>query len=154
MADPLVAGHYGKAAFDAVGPLLLIGWAEVGPVLLQALATVSATGHPGVVAQTVDSGNAAVEPREGMHVGAELLERARHEDRSHRKLYQRPISAENLREGLGIGAERPRTLVRLVRAERGISASRSSYLESSRLRRSPGWVPRRGRRGFRCWRGQ
>lgn len=30
VADPLVTGAYGKAAFDAVGPLLLIGWAEVG----------------------------------------------------------------------------------------------------------------------------
>ena len=30
IADPLVTGAYGKAAFDAVGPLLLIGWAEVG----------------------------------------------------------------------------------------------------------------------------
>ncbi|HEX4103276.1 MAG TPA: hypothetical protein VHY21_22490 [Pseudonocardiaceae bacterium] len=30
VADPLVGGEYGKAAFDAVGPLLLIGWAEVG----------------------------------------------------------------------------------------------------------------------------
>jgi hypothetical protein len=30
MADPVVAGQYGKAAFDAVGPLLLIGWADVG----------------------------------------------------------------------------------------------------------------------------
>ncbi|PWK89555.1 hypothetical protein C8D88_102830 [Lentzea atacamensis] len=30
VADPLIAGMYGKAAFDAVGPLLLIGWAEVG----------------------------------------------------------------------------------------------------------------------------
>lgn len=37
VADPLVAGEYGKAAFDAVGPLLLIGWAEVGPDLLGAL---------------------------------------------------------------------------------------------------------------------
>jgi hypothetical protein len=31
-----VAGEFGKAMFDAVGPLLLIGWAEVGPQLLQA----------------------------------------------------------------------------------------------------------------------
>jgi hypothetical protein len=28
VADPLVAGQYGKAAFDAVGPLLLIGWGK------------------------------------------------------------------------------------------------------------------------------
>jgi hypothetical protein len=43
VADPLVAGQYGKAAFDAVGPLLLIGWAEVGPDLLRAL---TAAGRP------------------------------------------------------------------------------------------------------------
>ncbi|MGK4593741.1 hypothetical protein [Amycolatopsis sp. w19] len=35
----MVVGDYGKAAFDAVGPLLLIGWAEVGPDLLSALST-------------------------------------------------------------------------------------------------------------------
>jgi hypothetical protein len=31
VADPLIAGLWGRAAFDAVGPLLLIGWGEVGP---------------------------------------------------------------------------------------------------------------------------
>jgi hypothetical protein len=30
VAQPLIAGEVGKALFDAVGPLLLIGWAEVG----------------------------------------------------------------------------------------------------------------------------
>jgi hypothetical protein len=43
IADPLVTGAYGKAAFDAVGPLLFIGWAEVGPGLLQAITTISTT---------------------------------------------------------------------------------------------------------------
>jgi hypothetical protein len=38
IADPIRTGQYGKAAFDAVGPLLLIGWAEVGPGLLHAIA--------------------------------------------------------------------------------------------------------------------
>ncbi|GLY68789.1 hypothetical protein Atai01_54080 [Amycolatopsis taiwanensis] len=28
VTDPLLVGHWGRAAFDAVGPLLLIGWAE------------------------------------------------------------------------------------------------------------------------------
>ncbi len=37
VAEPIIAGDYGKAAFDAVGPLLLIGWSEVGPGLLQAM---------------------------------------------------------------------------------------------------------------------
>jgi hypothetical protein len=44
VADPLVAGEYGKAAFDAVGPLLLIGWAEVGPGFLQAIGQAGALG--------------------------------------------------------------------------------------------------------------
>lgn len=35
IADPLLAGQFGKAAFDAVGPLLLMGWSEVGPGFLQ-----------------------------------------------------------------------------------------------------------------------
>lgn len=43
-ADPLIAGVLGKAAFDAVGPVLLIGWAEAGPGLLHALATTNRQG--------------------------------------------------------------------------------------------------------------
>ncbi|MGW4213643.1 hypothetical protein ACWEIJ_37065, partial [Lentzea sp. NPDC004789] len=37
VAEPLLAGKYGKAAFDAVGPVLLVGWAEIGPQVLQTL---------------------------------------------------------------------------------------------------------------------
>jgi hypothetical protein len=122
VAEPLIAGEVGKALFDAVGPLLLIGWSEVGPVLLPALAAVSATERPGAVAQTADSDSASAEQSEGVNVDAELLDRARHEDRRHRELYQRPVSAESLRKALGVGAERSRTLVKLVRAERSISA--------------------------------
>jgi hypothetical protein len=35
-AEPVLSGDCGKAAFDAVGPMLLIGWTEVGPQVLQA----------------------------------------------------------------------------------------------------------------------
>jgi hypothetical protein len=38
VAEPALAGNPGKAAFDAVGPLLLIGWGEVGPALLGVMA--------------------------------------------------------------------------------------------------------------------
>jgi hypothetical protein len=41
IADPVSVGQWGKAAFDSVGPLLLIGWAEAGPGLLRALSAVS-----------------------------------------------------------------------------------------------------------------
>lgn len=37
VADPVCAGRWGTAAFDSVGPLLLIAWAEVGPGLLRGL---------------------------------------------------------------------------------------------------------------------
>jgi hypothetical protein len=45
VAEPVIAGDYGKAAFDAVGPALLIGWSEVGPGLLRAMRH-PATFHP------------------------------------------------------------------------------------------------------------
>ncbi|MFI0735001.1 DUF2637 domain-containing protein [Streptomyces sp. NPDC021225] len=35
VAEPLVAKHYGRAAVDAVAPLLLLGWGAVGPQLLR-----------------------------------------------------------------------------------------------------------------------
>jgi hypothetical protein len=37
IAGPVAASAYGRAAFDAVGPALLIGWAETGPGLLRHL---------------------------------------------------------------------------------------------------------------------
>jgi hypothetical protein len=40
VAEPALAGNPGKAAFDAVGPLLLIGWSEVGPGLLGSMAQI------------------------------------------------------------------------------------------------------------------
>jgi hypothetical protein len=38
-AAPLLADDYGRAGFDAIAPLLLIGWSEVGPRLLALLHT-------------------------------------------------------------------------------------------------------------------
>jgi hypothetical protein len=37
IAGPVTAGAYGRAAFDSVGPGLLIGWAETGPRMLRFL---------------------------------------------------------------------------------------------------------------------
>ncbi|MBE8471603.1 DUF2637 domain-containing protein [Streptomyces justiciae] len=49
IAEPVVAGHYGRAAIDAVAPLLLLGWGAVGPQLLRsfhAVATYAAEPAP------------------------------------------------------------------------------------------------------------
>ncbi|MBT2397487.1 DUF2637 domain-containing protein [Streptomyces sp. ISL-100] len=35
IAEPVIAGHYGRACVDAVAPLLLLGWGAVGPALLR-----------------------------------------------------------------------------------------------------------------------
>ena len=142
VADPLVAGEYGKAAFDAVGPLLLIGWAEVGPGFLQAIGTTcppeAAAGGDRVAAAKaigVEANELVVTPgRSGgdrrdvkpskldqqaprSRPWEVLLEQARHEDTAHRATHQRPISADALRVRLGIGATSARRLVKIVRAE-------------------------------------
>ncbi|WFB08348.1 DUF2637 domain-containing protein [Streptomyces sp. LX-29] len=41
IAEPLATEHYGRAAVDAVAPLLLLGWGAVGPQLLRHFHTVA-----------------------------------------------------------------------------------------------------------------
>ncbi|MFJ9612558.1 DUF2637 domain-containing protein [Streptomyces noursei] len=43
IAEPLIAHHWGRAAVDAVAPLLLLGWGAVGPQLLRHFHTVTRT---------------------------------------------------------------------------------------------------------------
>ncbi len=142
VADPLVAGQYGKAAFDAVGPLLLIGWAEVGSDLLRALTTATrpATATPDDVkpmqaacidelpaagqagpetsgdARPNDADKQSKRPASSL-VDDDLLERARQEDTRHWDAHRRPISAETLRRNFRIGAARSRMLVAIIRAD-------------------------------------
>jgi len=145
VADPLVAGEYGKAAFDAVGPLLLIGWAEVGPDLLRALTIARQAGEatlddakpvqaafadePTAVGQTApkSSGNDTKPdgaPADGQStlaasnmVDDDLFERARDADARHWDEHRRPISADTLRRKLRIGAARSRLLVAIIRSD-------------------------------------
>ncbi|RSD13554.1 hypothetical protein [Amycolatopsis eburnea] len=124
VADPVFAGQWGKAAFDSVGPLLLIGWAEAGPGLLRALAAASAdlrsTPVVGSSPRNLVSGSLeqeAPEARGGADLRGELIERARQADAEHWRRYRRPISAENLRKQLRVGAVTSRDLVAVVRLE-------------------------------------
>lgn len=129
VADPLIAGQYGRAAFDAVGPLLLIGWAEVGPGLLQALSGATGGGrdldYPSLMqgksakesAIEVACPQAVDQPLGAGDLDAGLLRRAREEDARHWAEHRRPISAESLRKQLRIGSARSRLLVAMIRAE-------------------------------------
>jgi hypothetical protein len=135
VADPLVTGAYDKAAFDAVGPLLLIGWAEVAPGLLQAITNITSPASTAFDAEALNSGDGCRASHD--HVGEptpeetegstdaipevsahdELLDRARRADAQHWTDYRRPISADTLRRSLRISSARARFLVSIIRAE-------------------------------------
>jgi hypothetical protein len=134
-ADPLIAGQFGKAAFDAVGPLLLIGWAETGPALLAAIAHTSALQTEAIAENESISSDAAsaVRSREAVDGSDDKVERidlrrrrpddlvqqARQEDLQHWKEHRRPISAETLRKRLHVGARTSRDLVTIIRSDYG-----------------------------------
>jgi hypothetical protein len=143
VAEPVIAGEYGKAAFDSVGCLLLIGWAEVGPGLLQAMSEAakdryaagvrgvppqSSPAHAAVTAGGGEGSDGGMKLPRQRRVGTsrparvsegseDLLVRARAEDTRHWELHRRPISAEALRKRLRVGAARSRDLVAQMREE-------------------------------------
>jgi hypothetical protein len=137
VTDPLIAGHIGRAVFDAVGPLLLIGWAEVGPGLLQ---EINAVAEPPLRhdddAQAVLRDNVAVNatsraasPRPELSLVRkpdELIALARMEDAQHWAAHRRPISAETLRKRLRVGTARSRSLVAAIRSDRYLEALSSA----------------------------
>ncbi|MGW3443904.1 DUF2637 domain-containing protein [Streptomyces sp. NPDC001076] len=140
VTDPLLSGQTGKAAFDAVGPLLLIGWAEVGPGLLQAMNGMAEQdgAHSTATQGPPDQEAVQYEPRPIRTAHDALLERARREDAEHWELHRRPISAETLRKRLHIGAARSRTLVATLRDDRTEGLNVEPY-PSVRTSRVPEW---------------
>ncbi|MEA5358297.1 hypothetical protein VA596_02010 [Amycolatopsis sp., V23-08] len=160
IADPIFAGQWGKAAFDSVGPLLLIGWADTGPGLFRALRAANidlGSVQPPLATPADLVDDDLVEDPTGSQydkqLGAasggpaelddrELLERARQADAEHWQCYRRPISAETLRKQLRVGAKASRELVAVVRSEnvqRGcLSEAQSSSAEVPRKLHSAG----------------
>jgi hypothetical protein len=114
----MLAGLWARAAFDAVGPLLLIGWSHVGPDLLRAMVTDDQ-------AETADAPPSSAPPK-GRSDGATaaggtdrlaaLRARADEADRAHWRARGRPISAATLRDELGVASETARALVRELRS--------------------------------------
>lgn len=128
VAEPIVAGHYGRAAVDAVAPLLLLGWGSVGPQLLRAFHTVArpavSTPLPDSIASesetTSDASRAAVPlivpapasvapqvapapASAAVKVPEPLLTEARSIATSHHTEHGEPITAAQLKTRLGIG---------------------------------------------------
>ncbi|WP_223297417.1 DUF2637 domain-containing protein [Catenulispora acidiphila] len=143
-AESICAGRYGTAAFDAVAPLLLLGWSENGPWLLRQIYTVrslhAATG-PGPAAAEQASATAVVpvldnadsgpaeppagqdEPAQQAGIGEDpLLARARELDKAHRRTSGRGISRDRLRDELRIQRNRASELCQRLRAEAAAAA--------------------------------
>ena len=141
-AEPILRHAYGQAAFDAVAPLLLIGWSEVGPALLTQIHLASSPTRPrpprttAAVKSDSPTPSRSSAPTMQTHPAktgrsrriphAELLDRARRVDLEHRQNRGRPASADTVRAALGIGSAQARELVAAVRAEQ---------------HQAPGWDP-------------
>lgn len=149
VADPLLAGEWGRAAFDAVGPLLLIGWAEVGPGLLRALVVAEARAGESPSPERADPEVVGLLHRpadvpDGPHIWSagssgpapdDLLDRTRRADAEHWLTHRRPISAETLRRRLEIGAKTARVLVAQVRQEYAVTAAGAPHVSGAGTRR-------------------
>ncbi|MEV6783435.1 DUF2637 domain-containing protein [Streptomyces sp. NPDC051098] len=126
VAEPIVAGHYGRAAVDAVAPLLLLGWGSVGPQLLRAFHTVARPAVPAPRPDEIDStpetapdasrptvpltAPAPIAPQIASapaspvaKVPEPLLTEARSIATSHHTEHGEPITAAQLKTRLGIG---------------------------------------------------
>ncbi|MBE4741968.1 DUF2637 domain-containing protein [Streptomyces caniscabiei] len=127
VAEPIVAGHYGRAAVDAVAPLLLLGWGSVGPQLLRAFHTVARPAVPASQQDKIESvpETASDAPRPAVplttapapvappiapapastavKVPEPLLTEARSIAMSHHTEHGEPITAAQLKTRLGIG---------------------------------------------------
>ena len=114
-------GHrqFGTALVDAVGPALLIGWAETGPWMLRQIHAVCPPAMPGRPAPERPEAAPAAPPPV---LPAGLLNRARELDAEHRAATGRPISRDALRARLRIGRDRAGALVAAVRAEAAAGA--------------------------------
>ncbi|MFE2518991.1 DUF2637 domain-containing protein [Streptomyces mirabilis] len=128
VAEPIVAGHYGRAAVDAVAPLLLLGWGAVGPQLLRAFHTVArpaeAAPSPDKIESEPETASDTVLPAvplviataspvtprialaptsPAVKVPEQLLTEARSIATSHHTEHGEPITAAQLKMRLGIG---------------------------------------------------
>ncbi|MGW4974985.1 DUF2637 domain-containing protein [Streptomyces mirabilis] len=124
VAEPIVAGHYGRAAVDAVAPLLLLGWGSVGPQLLRAFHTVARPAVTASLPDEIETASDASRPAVPLTVPAPapvaphvasapaspvvkvpepLLTEARSIATSHHTEHGEPITAAQLKTRLGIG---------------------------------------------------
>jgi hypothetical protein len=109
---PLLDDQLGRACFDAVAPLLLIGWSEIGPRLLGLLYGL-AVDHP--IAVPDGPGPSVVVPDEQPGLPIELVAQARQLAAEHHEATGRRITRDRLRAGLRVSNEVAGMLLRQIR---------------------------------------
>ncbi|AJT65629.1 hypothetical protein T261_3969 [Streptomyces lydicus] len=119
VAEPILAGHYGRAAVDAVAPLLLLGWGSVGPTLLRHFHAVTTPVEPAPDTQPpTDPSRVTSTPQElalvegptmrapstpaSTAVPPPLLEAARSVAADHRERHGQHITPAQLQARLGV----------------------------------------------------
>jgi hypothetical protein len=108
-AYPIIVHDYGRASFDAVAPVLLAWWSEVGPRLL-ALLHRSVPDRPGRRQDGSSDGLPAA-------VNAALLAAARKLDIEHRDAVGKPITRDALRSKLRVSNAAAGWLARHIRED-------------------------------------
>ncbi|WP_367126506.1 DUF2637 domain-containing protein [Streptomyces phytohabitans] len=116
IAEPLLAGRYGRATLDAVAPVLLLGWSAVGPGLLRHMHTpfpaaaptpvVTGDREPAVVPNPVPPTLA----ENSSPVPEPLLVAARRIATAHETEHGTPITPDRLTMRLGIAPALAATL--------------------------------------------
>ena len=110
----VLAGAIGRACFDAIAPMLLIGWSEVGPRLLGLLhGAVPASGddrsQPVLPSVPVPDNRPGPSP--------ELLAAASRLDAAHRASTGRPITRDRLRASMAVSNALAGQLLKELRTE-------------------------------------
>jgi hypothetical protein len=152
-----VRGHLGVVAYDSLAPLLLIGWAEVGPWFLRqfrvAAAGSSEVSRPAKAGRTQMATPAGADHDPARTAGQQtqstsdarqrgrvaaaqtaagdqaLLDRVRALNAAHRQAHGRQISRDKLRAALGIGATRAERLLAALAAEPATGSAATGDLE-------------------------
>jgi hypothetical protein len=116
-AGPAMRHQIGAALVDAILPILLMLWGEVGPWMLREIyAVTQAAPQPEQESRQQESADKQRTPAPVV-LPAGLVERARTLDAEYRKAHGRPISRDKLKMTLAISTDRATALVSLIRAE-------------------------------------
>ena len=121
-AGPIAQGRTGTACVDAVLPVLLMAWSEVGPWMIRELnaGTAQDSSQPGMEEEQARMATSEKAAAPAPMLPARLVRAAGALDAAHRQAHDgRPISRDSLKKELGISTDRAGSLMRVIGAATG-----------------------------------